>query len=122
MTDGSPIRCGPGETLQQTIDQFAPARVAAMLEVLSPQVATAAATSSYVSTIVTPTMVTMHTIEPSLSDDESEGEADAYLAVDDDEDISELSAEQLQLLVHTLSGQLKKTTKPATCTASARTC
>jgi len=99
MADGSPIRRSPGETLQQMIDQFSPVRIAAMLEVLSPQVTAAAATSLYVSTIVTPTMVTMRTLEPGLSDNESEGEADAYLAVDNDEDISELSAKQLQLLV-----------------------
>jgi len=75
--------------------------------------------SSYISTIVTPTIVIMHTIEPSLSDDKSEGEADAYLVVDNDEDISELSAKQLELLVQMLSSQLMKTTKPAACTASA---
>jgi hypothetical protein len=109
LMDGTGIRRGPDENLQQAIDRMAPVRVAAMIELVSPQVAAAAA--SFVNTVVTPTEVSMHAdAEGDESDDE---EPENQYAARCDEDLDHLSNDELQSLVHALSGQLKKTGKPA---------
>ena len=94
MPDGAFIRRGPGETFQQFVDRNPPARVTAMLELLSPQITAALA---YTSSLVTPTPVTMHTIEEvdAFSDDDEEDDQCARC----EEDLDELSQSQLQLMV-----------------------
>ena len=98
--DGTIIRRGPGETFQQTLDRlFSPARTSAMLELVSPQITSAQ--SYYVSTIVQPSKVMMHTIEDGThaSDDEEEETQEARC----EEDLDELSVDELQLMVRMLS-------------------
>ena len=101
--DGTGICRGFDENLQQAIDRMLLTCVAAMIELLSPQLAAA----SYVGTLVTPTEVAMHAATDDDSDDEN-----PYAACCND-DLDHLSNDELQSLVHGLSGQLKKGRKPA---------
>ena len=113
MPDGSGIRRAQGETFQQTIDRLAPTRVSAIIELVSPQVAA----SSFVSSVVTPTAVAMYVAEP--EDTDSEDESIHSYAASCEDDLDELSVDDLQLLVRTLSGQLKKSSKSAQSSARA---
>ena len=104
MMDGSGIRHAPGETFQQAVDHQSPPCVSAMLELLSPQIASA---SSYVSAVVTPSEVTMHSVEES---DEEEPE-NPYAARCND-DLDSLSVDELQPMVHSLNNQLRRSGRP----------
>jgi len=105
--DGTGICRGFNENLQQAIDHMSPMRVAAMIEFVSPQLAAA----SYISAVVTPTNIAM---QADANDDDSDNEETdgPYVACCDD-DLDHLSNDELQSLVHMLSGQLKKAGKPA---------
>ena len=106
MPDGADIRCGPGETLQQAIDRETPSCISAMLELYSPQTAeTAATTSTYVSAIVKPTEVMMHTLD---MDDESDNVDEEV-----DEDFSNLMVAELQVLAQSLNDQVKQNARSA---------
>lgn len=111
MPDGSWIRRGPGETLQQAIDRATPTRTSALLEVVSPQIAAAA---SYINSVLTPTKVTtMHTVDVEDSDDELESEdTDEIAAANSIEGITDIPPEQLEAMIQALSNQLKKSGKP----------
>jgi len=104
--DGSGIHRGFNENLQQAIDCISPMRIAAMIELVSPQLAAA----SYVGALVTPTEVAMHAAADNDSDDE---DTESPYTARCEEDLDHLTNEELQTLVHTLSGQLKKGGKPA---------
>jgi hypothetical protein len=114
MPDGAFIRRGPGETFQQFVDRTPPARLSAMLELVSPQVNAA---SSYISSLISPTAVAMHTIEDTHDESEDEEEEDQRARCE--EDLEDLSPEQLQLMVRTLNMQLRRSTRPATKTTRA---
>jgi len=112
LMDRTGIRCGFDENLQQAIDRLAPVRVAAMIELVSPQLTAAAFVNS-----VIPTAVSMHVgAQDKESDDE---EPENPYATSCEEDLGHLSNNELQFLVHSLSGQLKKSEKPAACGARA---
>ena len=68
MMDGSRIPRNPGELLQQGLYCAMPSHVSAIVELVSLQVAA----SSYISKIIEPTEVMMHTVD---SDKESEDES-----------------------------------------------
>ena len=104
--DGSGIRCGFNENLQQAIDRMSPMHVAAMIELVSPQLAA----TFYIGALVTPTEVAMHAAADDDSDDE---DTESLYAARCEEDLDHLTNKELQTLVHTLSGQLKKGGKPA---------
>ena len=59
MIDGSRIPRNQGESLQQGLDRIAPEHVSAIVELVSTQVAAL----SYISEIVEPTEVMMHTVD-----------------------------------------------------------
>jgi hypothetical protein len=82
-----------------------------MLELLSPQIAAAPSASSYVSTIITPTAVTMHTLDD--QEDESDDDRENLYSARCEDDLDELSVDELQLLVRNLNNQLKKPGKSA---------
>jgi len=106
LMDGTGIRRGFDENLQQAIDRLAPVCVAAMIELVSPQLATAA----FVNSII-PTAVSMHV---GAQDEESDNEEpENPYTTSCEEDLDHLSNDELQFLVHSLSGQLKKSEKPA---------
>ena len=105
LMDGSGIRRGFNENLQQAIDCMSPMRVAAMIKLVSPQLAAA----SYVGTLVMPTEVAMHVAADNDSDNE---DTESLYAAQCEEDLDHLTNKELQTLVHTLSGQLKKGGKP----------
>jgi len=110
--DGMGIHRGFDENLQQAIDRLAPVRVAAMIELVSLQLAATAFVNS-----VIPTAVSMHV---GTQDEESDDEEPENLyAASCEEDLDHLSNDELQFLVHSLSGQLKKSGKPAACGAHA---
>jgi len=105
--DRTGIRCGFNENLQQAIDRLAPVHVAAMIELVSLQLTTA----SFVNSVI-PTTISMHV---GAQDEESDDEEPENLyAASCEEDLDHLSNNELQFLVHSLSGQLKKAGKPAT--------
>jgi len=78
-----------------------------MIELVSPQLAAA----SYISAVVTPTDVAMHA--DTNDDDSDDEETNGAYAARCNNDLDHLSNDELQSLVHTLSGQLKKAGKPA---------
>ena len=80
-----------------------------MLELVLPQITSAQL--YYVSTIIQPSKVMMHTVEDDAhaSDDEDEEMQEAHCK----EDLDELSVDELQLMVRMLSNQVKKMTKNA---------
>ena len=106
MIDGSRIPRNQGESLQQGLDRIMPGHISAIVKLVSPQVAA----SSYVSEIIEPTEVMMHTVD---NDEESDDEHSNEYAVRCEEDLDELTTDELQLMVRTLNNQLKNAGKSA---------
>jgi len=105
--DGTGICRGFNENLEQAIDRLALVRVVAMIELVSPQLTAA----SFINSVI-PTAVSKHIgAQDEESDDE---EPENPYAASCEEDLDHLSNDELQFLVYSLSGQLKKAGKPAT--------
>src|ERR1700724_1257531 len=80
-----------------------------MLELVSPQVAVA---SSFISSVVTPTVVAMHVVDEADDATDDEEQEDQHARCE--EDLEDLTAEQLQLMVRTLNNQIRRSAPPAT--------